>query len=156
MADYRIIYPEAIRRYCTKAQILYRCFDFVIILRFYVVVGYLSDFLGGLLNFGCGLWYGFHIIGNASIKNVGKYQSCMVSKLPITWKRTRTSRLSCVLSSTSYITTQPRGTRIYAIRCGQRLRLGQWTIGYDGRSHSLADPGLRVYHLLIIIRSVSI
>ena len=42
-----------------------------------------------------------------------------------------------------YIRTHP-----YAIRCGQRLRLGQWTIGYDGRSHSLADPGLRVYHLL--------
>ena len=33
----------------------------------------------------------FHIIGNASIKNVGKYQSCMVSKLPIIWKRTRTT-----------------------------------------------------------------
>ena len=25
----------------------------------------------------------FHIIGNARIKNVGKYHSCMVSKLPI-------------------------------------------------------------------------
>ena len=32
----------------------------------------------------------FHIIGNARIKNVGKSQSCLVSKLPIIWKRTRT------------------------------------------------------------------
>ena len=31
----------------------------------------------------------FHIIGNARIKNVGKSQSCLVSKLPIIWKRTR-------------------------------------------------------------------
>ena len=29
----------------------------------------------------------FHIIGNARIKNVGKYQSCMVSKLPVIWKQ---------------------------------------------------------------------
>ena len=28
------------------------------------------------------------IIGNDIIKNVGKYQSCMVSKLPIIWKQT--------------------------------------------------------------------
>ena len=31
------------------------------------------------------------IIGNDIIKNVGKYQSCMVSKLPIIFKRTRTT-----------------------------------------------------------------
>ena len=30
----------------------------------------------------------FHIIGHARIKNVGKYQACMVSKLPIVWKQT--------------------------------------------------------------------
>ena len=30
----------------------------------------------------------FQIIGNACIKNVGKSQSCMVSKLPIIWKQT--------------------------------------------------------------------
>ena len=30
----------------------------------------------------------FHIIGNACIENVGKSQSCMVSKLPIIWKQT--------------------------------------------------------------------
>ena len=30
----------------------------------------------------------FQIIGNALIENVGKYQSCMVSKLPIIWKQT--------------------------------------------------------------------
>ena len=30
----------------------------------------------------------FHIIGNTRIKNVGKYQSCMFSKLPIIWKQT--------------------------------------------------------------------
>ena len=30
----------------------------------------------------------FQIIGNARIENVGKYQSCMVSKLPIIWKQT--------------------------------------------------------------------
>ena len=30
----------------------------------------------------------FHIIGNDIIKNVGKSQSCMVSKLPIAWKQT--------------------------------------------------------------------
>ena len=30
----------------------------------------------------------FHIIGNARIENVGKSQSCMVSKLPIIWKQT--------------------------------------------------------------------
>ena len=29
----------------------------------------------------------FQIIGNARIKNVGKSQSCMVSKLPIIWKQ---------------------------------------------------------------------
>ena len=29
---------------------------------------------------------------NARIENVGKYNSCMVSKLRIIWKRTRTSR----------------------------------------------------------------
>ena len=28
-----------------------------------------------------------HIIRNERIENVGKYQSCMVSKLPITWKQ---------------------------------------------------------------------
>ena len=31
----------------------------------------------------------FHIIRNARIENVGKSQSCMVSKLRIIWKRTR-------------------------------------------------------------------
>ena len=30
----------------------------------------------------------FHIIGNARIENVGKYQSRTVSKLPIIWKQT--------------------------------------------------------------------
>ena len=30
----------------------------------------------------------FHIIRNACIDNVGKYQSCMVSKLRIIWKQT--------------------------------------------------------------------
>ena len=30
----------------------------------------------------------FQIIGNARIENVGKSQSCMVSKLPIIWKQT--------------------------------------------------------------------
>ena len=30
----------------------------------------------------------FQIIGNARIDNVGKSQSCMVSKLPIIWKQT--------------------------------------------------------------------
>ena len=30
----------------------------------------------------------FHIIRNACIENVGKSQSCMVSKLPIIWKQT--------------------------------------------------------------------
>ena len=30
----------------------------------------------------------FHIIRNARIENVGKSQSCMVSKLPIIWKQT--------------------------------------------------------------------
>ena len=30
----------------------------------------------------------FQIIGNERIKNVGKSQSCMVSKLPIIWKQT--------------------------------------------------------------------
>ena len=30
----------------------------------------------------------FHIIRTARIKTVGKYQSCMVSKLPIIWKQT--------------------------------------------------------------------
>ena len=30
----------------------------------------------------------FQIIGNTHIENVGKYQSCMVSKLPIMWKQT--------------------------------------------------------------------
>ena len=29
----------------------------------------------------------FQIIGNVFIKNVGKSQSCMVSKLPIVWKQ---------------------------------------------------------------------
>ena len=29
-----------------------------------------------------------HIIVNVRIKNVGKYQSCMVSKLRIIWKQT--------------------------------------------------------------------
>ena len=32
------------------------------------------------------------IIGNEIIKNVGEYQSCMVSKLPIIFKRTRKYR----------------------------------------------------------------
>ena len=30
----------------------------------------------------------FQIIGNDRIKNVGKSQSCVVSKLPIIWKQT--------------------------------------------------------------------
>ena len=30
----------------------------------------------------------FQTIRNACIENVGKYQSCMVSKLPIIWKQT--------------------------------------------------------------------
>ena len=30
----------------------------------------------------------FHIIRNARIDNVGKYQSCMVSKVRIIWKQT--------------------------------------------------------------------
>ena len=34
------------------------------------------------------------IIGNDIIKNVGNYQSCMVSKLPIIFKRTRVRGLS--------------------------------------------------------------
>ena len=32
----------------------------------------------------------FHIIRNARIYNVGKFQSCMVSKLRIIWKQTVT------------------------------------------------------------------
>ena len=35
------------------------------------------------------------IIGNEIIKNVGKYDSCMVYKLPITFKRTRTVWCCC-------------------------------------------------------------
>ena len=31
-----------------------------------------------------------HIIENARIKNVGKSQSCMVSKVPVVWKQGRT------------------------------------------------------------------
>ena len=31
------------------------------------------------------------VIGNEMIKNVGKYESCMVSKVPIIFKRTRTT-----------------------------------------------------------------
>ena len=34
----------------------------------------------------------FHIIRNACIENVGKYQSCMVSKLRIIWKQTVAKR----------------------------------------------------------------
>ena len=35
------------------------------------------------------------IIGNEIIKNVGKSESCMVSKLPIIFKRTRSTLLNC-------------------------------------------------------------
>ena len=41
----------------------------------------------------------FHVIRNARIENVGKSQSCMVSKLPIIWKQTvytDTAHFSCV------------------------------------------------------------
>ena len=34
----------------------------------------------------------FHIIRNARIENVGKFQSCMVSKLRIIWKQTVAGR----------------------------------------------------------------
>ena len=36
----------------------------------------------------------FHIIRNACIENVGKYQSCMVSNLRIIWKQTVSSSLA--------------------------------------------------------------
>ena len=36
----------------------------------------------------CGVRVRFHIIRNARIENVGKSQSCMVSKLRIIWKQT--------------------------------------------------------------------
>ena len=43
----------------------------------------------------------FQTIGNARIENVGKYQSCMVSKLPIIWKQTvlAESGLACKSAS---------------------------------------------------------
>ena len=46
-----------------------------------------------------GLRVRFQIIGNARIENVGKSQSCMVSKLPIIWKQTvlRTTAAVCEL-----------------------------------------------------------
>ena len=36
----------------------------------------------------CRLRVRFHIIRNVRIENVGKYQSCMVSKLRVIWKQT--------------------------------------------------------------------
>ena len=38
----------------------------------------------------------FQIIGHARIKNVGKYQSCMVSKLPVIWKQTVCAMSPCL------------------------------------------------------------
>ena len=47
----------------------------------------------------------FQIIGNALIENTGKYQSCMVSKLPIIRKQT-VQRLAVRTNSESYGTPQ--------------------------------------------------
>ena len=53
----------------------------------------------------------FQIIGNARIKNVGKSQSCMVSKLPIIWKQTVAEGLEVTpASATSARAAQPEST----------------------------------------------
>ena len=63
----------------------------------------------------------FQIIGNLRIKNVGKYQSCMVSKLPIIWKQT--VRILTFVSCIPFIllisrchSTQYCDDRIYSFR----------------------------------------
>ena len=47
--------------------------------------------LGPVFKLKIGIQVRFQIIRNARIENVGKYQSCMVSKLRIIWKRTRST-----------------------------------------------------------------
>ena len=63
---------------------------------------------------GEGIRVRFQLIGNACIKNVGKYQSCMVSQLPIIWKQTvvltASIDISCkasVISSTTWSGVTP-------------------------------------------------
>ena len=58
-----------------------------------------SSFPSKLLN----LRVRFQIIGNERIKNVGKSQLCMVSKLPIIWKRTRSYGTATVHSESRII-----------------------------------------------------
>eukprot|EP01048_Picozoa_sp_COSAG05_P014478 COSAG05_NODE_1644_length_4351_cov_343.181091_4_plen_155_part_00 len=50
----------------------------------------------------------FQIIGNERIKNVGKSQSCMVSKLPIIWKRTRRPVSSYMCTETGRANSRER------------------------------------------------
>ena len=48
----------------------------------------------------------FHIIRNARIDNVGKYQSCMVSKVWIIWKQTVAVGSSLALFGTTSTNTE--------------------------------------------------
>ena len=45
----------------------------------------------------------FHIIRSARIENVGKYQSCMVSKLRIIWKQTVALAVDARLRSVAFV-----------------------------------------------------
>jgi len=62
----------------------------------------------------------FHIIRNARIENVGKSQSCMVSKLRIIWKQTV---VLGELGRTSWgppaSESRPREPRTVALKCGE-------------------------------------
>ena len=53
------------------------------------------------------------VVGDEIIKNVGKYESCVVSKLPIIFKRTRMCVCMCVCM---YVRTYVRTERRYLKR----------------------------------------
>ena len=75
----------------------------------------------------------FQIIRNARTSNVGKSQSCMVSKLRIIWKRTRTDdNAGCPRASTTHVL----GAGLEVQNNGKTAAEWQTTADYDPGRHT--------------------
>ena len=90
----------------------------------------------------------FHIIRNALIENVGKYQSCMVSKLRIIWKQTVAAAAAVVVPSAAAAGASARAKlnvlryRSRAWRVLQRPRSGRRGHFMDSSSQSRERPAV--------------
>ena len=101
----------------------------------------------------------FHIIGNARIKNVGKYQSCMVSKLPSIWMETdRTSdSTSWGLLTISWITiTHDNDMAARSVVCSQGISVRHRECNSCLSQRMVPDGIVAMSELLVIVLRTSI